>query len=471
MKAPLNYADLTALAKKLKRPIKTLIVLDAGNDPFLADSRGLRDGPGRLARAEWFVEHWRRLNIPLGAHQRRCHYIFVSQRTPIVMLNGDAYENTLKHLHELNNACRDARTLGLMPAGAIIDKRRQSIRTFLVEPKDAWYGWSGTVDLDDIALPESAPIPGVTLHAPVVPQPYHIELWAEKSTVDDVLVPLGEQYNVNVVSGAGESTSFACHDLVTRAIESGRPVRILFISDFDPAGLSMPVAAARKIEHEIYRRSPDLDVQVRPVVLTHDQCVEYQLPRTPLKEGEVRKEHFEARFGEGATELDALEALHPGLLHQILVAEINRYCDSALAGDVQNVAGEIESEISDIGEAILAEHEDEVTQIESEYQDIRRRLGDWRERARALYEKIEAEIEDGIPDLDQVEWPEGGEGDEDPDPLFDSRRNYVEQIDRYKRFQGKPTGRQPYGSSGSRLSHRRRTQSPKADKPDAGAAA
>ena len=39
------------------------------------------------------------------------------------------------------------------------------------------------------------------------------------------------------------------------------------------------------------------------------------------------------------------------------------------------------------------------------------------------------------------DWPEPREGDEDDDPLFDSTRDYVEQVDRYKQHQGKPTGR------------------------------
>jgi hypothetical protein len=39
------------------------------------------------------------------------------------------------------------------------------------------------------------------------------------------------------------------------------------------------------------------------------------------------------------------------------------------------------------------------------------------------------------------EWPQPSEPKEDPDSLFDSRRSYVEQIDRYKRHQGKPTAR------------------------------
>jgi hypothetical protein len=37
-----------------------------------------------------------------------------------------------------------------------------------------------------------------------------------------------------------------------------------------------------------------------------------------------------AKYGEGATELDALEALYPGVLRQILVGEIERYIDAGL---------------------------------------------------------------------------------------------------------------------------------------------
>jgi hypothetical protein len=32
--------------------------------------------------------------------------------------------------------------------------------------------------------------------------------------------------------------------------------------------------------------------------------------------------------------------------------------------------------------------------------------------------------------VDDYDWPEADEGDEDEDPLFDSTRTYLEQIDR-----------------------------------------
>jgi hypothetical protein len=45
------------------------------------------------------------------------------------------------------------------------------------------------------------------------------------------------------------------------------------------------------------------------------------------------------------------------------------------------------------------------------------------------------------PDLSEIDWPEPADGDEDDDPLFDSTRSYVTQMDAYKFFQDKPTKR------------------------------
>ena len=151
--------------------------------------------------------------------------------------------------------------------------------------------------------------------------------------MNDILEPLAERYAATLVTGAGELSATACHLCVERAKQDRRPVRILYVSDFDPAGQSMPVAVARKIEFLLQElhQGIDLDIQVRPVVLTAQQCEEYALPRTPIKETEKRGEAFEQRYGEGATELDALEALHPGVLARILEREIDRYYDATLA--------------------------------------------------------------------------------------------------------------------------------------------
>ena len=60
-------------------------------------------------------------------------------------------------------------------------------------------------------------------------------------------------------------------------------------------------------------------------MLTADQVARYGLPRIPIKDSDARKGHFEARYGEGATELDALEAIHSGELARIVRARVDVY--------------------------------------------------------------------------------------------------------------------------------------------------
>jgi hypothetical protein len=55
--------------------------------------------------------------------------------------------------------------------------------------------------------------------------------------------------------------------------------------------------------------------------------VRYRLPGIPTKEGDSRAKSFIERFGDRATELDALEALHPGELAKIVREALEPYSD------------------------------------------------------------------------------------------------------------------------------------------------
>lgn len=179
-------------------------------------------------------------------------------------------------------------------------------------------------------------------------------------------------------------------------------------------------------------------------MLTPEQCEHYRLPRTPIKKSERRAGRFEERFGEGATELDALEALHPGELAKIIESEIERYYDRDLDFRTRQAARPITAELALATLRVRKAHSQEIDELSKEYAEIVAARERWVERAkplwRAITNEIKAEIEPLVADID---WPEPRAGDEDNDPLFDSTRDYVEQIDRYNEFQGKPTGRKP----------------------------
>jgi hypothetical protein len=433
-----NYESLKKLGIELGRPASTLYALSPANDPFYI-------GPARQADGKWFADLFAAYMFRSGVHLRRVHYVVVSQPAPVLMCDGTPYENTEACWQKLLSASVSARCLNLVPIGAFVDKRNPE--PVINANSDVEYG-------AELNIAESSPselpvfgrfpdLPHLELYAPAVRQPFLVEIWAEKSTVNDILLPLGTQYGVNIVTGAGELSLTACHSLLERAKEDGRPVRILYVSDFDPAGRSMPVAVARKIE--FLNQQVGLDIQVRPVVLTAEQCQIYQLPRTPIKETERRAAEFEARFGEGATELDALEALHPGELRKILETEILRYRDSSVEDQIEETAEEIEGEIDNVNAEVHSRYAPQIDELKSEYTSIKESavvaLRNWHSRAAPIWRAIKAELNAAAPDLSDIDWPTADVGDEDDDPLFDSNRSYVEQMDRYKDHQGKPTSR------------------------------
>jgi hypothetical protein len=49
--------------------------------------------------------------------------------------------------------------------------------------------------------------------------------------------------------------------------------------------------------------------------------------------------------------------------------------------------------------------------------------------------KIQKDLDSQAPDVDLYDWPEPAGGDEDPDPMCDSTRSYLDQIARYKEHQ------------------------------------
>jgi hypothetical protein len=437
--APLRYSQLKSLAAELSRPASTLVALSPANDPFSIT-------PGRRDGAQWFARIWKRLNLGSDVHLRRLHYAIVSQAKPLKMPNGTPYENTLEAWQALIRTSNDARYLDLVPAQDFVDRRNDEPLIYLSdECNEASLGTIYSEPHVEITSAQIPALPTLHLTRPVIQQPYHVEVWCEKTSVNDVLEKVAVAYGCNIVTGAGELSQTACVNLVQRAEESGRPVRILYISDFDPAGQSMPVAVARKIEHRLHLKQLDLDIQVRPIALTAEQCREYRLPRTPIKETERRAERFEARFGEGATELDALEALRSGELRKIIEGEIERYFDVDLDDAVNDTATEIEDSITKITRSVHAKHRTKIKTLEAGWRQIAkehaRQIAAWRKRAKVVWHAVANDLRAQAPDPDEINWPEPADGYEDDDPLFDSTRDYVEQIDRYKAHQGKPTER------------------------------
>jgi hypothetical protein len=447
--------DLHALAKELRRPVSTLYVLMGQNDPFHWLT-------SRIRNAEWFAALWNAHGRP-GLHPHGLHYILISRPHGEITVpaDGTPYENTGACDTLLGAAARDARYFGLIRAADMVDRRNAEAQ--IHHSNESTPATGGIVGRGcDLKLQLLAPsvedfpsAPKLMVWPPKIPQPYLVEIWIEKSTQADIIDPIARQLGVNVVAGTGQTSETRSRELVERALAAGKPVIVLYVSDFDPSGDNMPVAAARKIEFWIRTEYPDLDVQVRPVALTKQQCIDYDLPRTPLKDSEPRKQGWEQRHGEGATELDALEALHPGELRRILVEEIERYYDDTLQDRIDEVEAEVDEQLDQINDEVHARHVAKIRSLRDKHARLVKQVGKeikavqrkFQKQFQALSKDIKlywdaiADSLDGRFDFDSINWPEPEEADQDPDPLFDSTRSYVAQVDRFKRHQGKPTKR------------------------------
>jgi hypothetical protein len=421
-----DYEGLWRIAHRLRCPISALYALSSSNDPFYIT-------PARQADAEWFAKLWKKFGVDRGVHIRRIHYWLVSV-SHINMPDGTPYENSKRCEAKVNSASKDARYLDLVPVEAFIDRRNAApITNFRTTGEPEL-----NIEPGDMAFPNEMPDPPIlVLRVPEPTQRYQIEIWAEKTTMNDILAPIAEQYGCTLQTGMGELSVTHCNSLVQRAKADGRPVRILYISDFDPAGQSMPPAVARKVEFFLFKGGYDFDIQLRSVVLTKEQCEEYDLPRTPIKESEDRGKAFEERHGEGATELDALEAIHPGKLAEILEEEIMRYYDDGLKELTEEETNNFEiDEVDQINEQIHKQHAKDIKRLREEYAALVAAHTRWFEQAKPVWRAITVDLEAAKPELPN--WPSPVEGDEDDDPLYDSTRDYFEQLEYYKAFQGKP---------------------------------
>jgi hypothetical protein len=128
--------------------------------------------------------------------------------------------------------------------------------------------------------------------------------------------------------------------------------------------------------------------------------------------------------------------------------EIERYYDNGLEDRIARAESELDELIGRVTRDVHSRHADEITSVRSDFEDIVGRFNSEmqsiRERRGVLSNQIAEELAAGCPDLSEYGWPEPAPGDEYCDPLFASTRDYVTQINRYKRHQGKltdPVGR------------------------------
>jgi hypothetical protein len=472
-----------AAGVRLKR--KDFLILSESCDPFNADFSTYQK------LAQWFVDQWRRFKPgATKVHVRGLHYaIQALADTPdaIILPNGNVYDNTESAWSMLENAGKYARNNGLLDPEIFDDRRSREPRVMYFQPGnrdlfvyDQLYGFTDIQSEYGLAFPDFPTIPDF----PDLPkyvftareqQRYRLEVWIEKSTQEDVVIPVCRKHGITLVTAIGEISQSAVDDAVKRAEGCGDQTTtvILYISDFDPAGQSMPVAAARKIEYSLMTRRSNAHIRLYPVILTYDQCLAYNLPPAPIKETEKRGKDFQRRYDiDGAIELDALESLHPGELAKLLECEILRFRDDTIEKRFRDKQHEVRQELVLKSEDIQKNYEmdelreeykavleelsdirDAYDELAAEFQDLEERyaeevtdpLHEWytdtfepfSNKLKEKFKKVVDELEEHKPDVNTFDLPQATEVPLDEACLFDSKRAYIPQMAMFKQFAGK----------------------------------
>ncbi len=378
------------------------------------------------------------------------HYV-VSQSGGLAA-DGTPYLNDHRNWVDLSEGSRKARYLGLVdpetcsPTGA-------TDATIHVQPcfgraePDVEITRSGGVYVPGLPPAPSLFPEGVFLSEPeaevngydtgISDQPVLLELWVEKSTVNDVVEPLCAELGLNLKVGKGYESITSAVSLLRRADAAGKPIHVFYVSDLDNAGEGMPIQVARQLEFWAWKLGIDIPVTLERLALTVEQVEEYSLPQAPAS---------------GDTELDALEALHPGELERVIREAVEKWRDPDLDAVAQGAQDEAEQAVKQALEAVTAEVEDDVDDLAGAVREIRARYLEqlrplaqqWQQISGAYKEEIagheetagdlEARLNEAVEgiDWDLPERPEAEPPDVDTaDLLYDSERDWLDQIGHY----------------------------------------
>lgn len=156
-------------------------------------------------------------------------------------------------------------------------------------------------------------------------QPVHVELSVEKDALSTLVTKAAWMYCTRVSVTRGQVSATMLNNMAERferAIMLDKEPVLLHFGDLDPTGVQIP----KSIQEGLWMHHR-IDVDVRQVALTPQQCIEHDLPQSldAAKPGDPNIERWYDEYGlQSPTELDAL---HPEKLKQLVKDSLNDVYD------------------------------------------------------------------------------------------------------------------------------------------------
>ena len=412
----MNHEDIKQrlISEAKSAGISTTDMRILSTDPFFVGTQ--KD----YTDAKWAASLWDQMmnRRKKALHLRGFHYWVQSQG--IAKPDGDkySYKDPAKDWGYLLHSVQMARYLGIGTWQNLVDMKHPDPVDF----DNYWIG-SGMVDQDEVNIQEQLNnklenivnefIRELMYNSPKYHddgyQMYHMEVMCEKNSMGFVIEPACRKYNACYQAFVGQASVEKINLMAERAMKAarnGKKVRLFYIADWDRYGWSMVTAVARKIEF-MTQDEEDMDIKLTRLALNEDQVDKYNLPKAP-------------KHGEAVVELDALEAIHPGALGDIIEAALKPYYDAESPKIVREENRRIRDSVRDILEKKLREPLQKAFEnidIESIAEEV------------DIYEAVDKDFE--------VPEPDHEFDDEDVRTwVYYSKRPYWEQWNEYKKYKG-----------------------------------
>lgn len=251
-----------------------------------------------IKNAQWFLQLLKLLPNIEGVNIRMLHYLGLD-KGGLVKPDGYVYQNTIDDFKFLNTAYEQACYYSLIPYSLFDNcntasyvklscRQREHLLKLMFDNlcKDYSY-WAAWESLD-----------------------FHVEIWLENSYSGSLILPVAKKYNVNFVAAQQALFVGTLFQFVRRIVSIDKPVRVLYLSDFD--GQNRFEETKEKLDMLLKKYRVEPDVGFECLMLKECQCGYLNLP---------------VMYDSDRVELSAMEVKYPGIIRRVLEEYMCKYID------------------------------------------------------------------------------------------------------------------------------------------------
>lgn len=113
------------------------------------------------------------------------------------------------------------------------------------------------------------------------------EVWCESRSIASVLLADCKEMAVDLFPCGGFSSVSFIHSAAQQhnASDDDRPLQVLYIGDYDPAGVLIDVSLQKELREHL---RADIELRFERIGINADQVIEFDLPTKPRKDGDKR---------------------------------------------------------------------------------------------------------------------------------------------------------------------------------------